>query len=185
MTEKRAKKSAVDTEEQKANEALRRKAGKVLDFYFPSNWLLNCACIRIQHKFVKKCNSKRLRRRQNSVKKVSRVFFFLWIDIAETKLWLDKLADAAARAKIKAQIEADKKARAEKVAAEKAAREGQTSAAGGAAVSGSAAPAASTAVAPTVKKEYLETRLQVRYLSMKSLAPKSPAFVLITSTDTT
>jgi hypothetical protein len=70
--------------------------------------------------------------------------------------YTDKIADTKARAEIKAQIEADKKARAEKAAQEKALREGQ---AVQPTASTSTNPA--TASAPSVKKEYAETRLQV------------------------
>jgi UBX domain-containing protein 1/4 len=58
---------------------------------------------------------------------------------------------------VKAQIEADRKARAAKAAQEKALREGQTLPE----ASTSAAAAATTAPTPAVKKEYTETRLQV------------------------
>ncbi|KAK7437387.1 hypothetical protein VKT23_018632 [Stygiomarasmius scandens] len=75
----------------------------------------------------------------------------------------DKIEDAKARAAIKAQIEADKKARAEKAAREKALREGRpiTDAPGtaGPANPGPAAAAASSGVAG---KDYAETRLQIR-----------------------
>ncbi|GBE86671.1 Uncharacterized protein SCP_0905510 [Sparassis crispa] len=75
----------------------------------------------------------------------------------------EKLEDAKARAAIKAQIEADKKARAEKSAREKALREGKP-------VTGpsehSAAPAASSSTAPkTSGRDYPETRLQIRLAS--------------------
>ena len=66
---------------------------------------------------------------------------------------------------MKAQIEADKKARAEKAAREKALREGkpfEPSASG----SSAPAPAAATSTAPkTAGKDYPETRLQIRMAS--------------------
>ena len=77
----------------------------------------------------------------------------------------DKLEEAKAKQRVREQIEADKRARAEKAAMEKALREGQplpesqTQPRTG---SGSAAAASSSA--PTAKKEYTETRLQVRDL---------------------
>lgn len=55
---------------------------------------------------------------------------------------------------MKAQIEADRKARAAKAAQEKALREGQT-------LPEASTSAAAAAPAPVVKKEYTETRLQV------------------------
>ncbi|KAI0730979.1 ubiquitin-related domain-containing protein [Earliella scabrosa] len=77
----------------------------------------------------------------------------------------EKLEDAKARAAVKAQIEADKKARAEKAAREKALREGkpfEPSASG----SSAPAPAAATSTAPkTAGKDYPETRLQIRMAS--------------------
>jgi len=73
----------------------------------------------------------------------------------------EKIEDARARAAIKAQIEADKKARAEKAAREKAIRDGQP-------IPGEAstpAPAPSRPAAPpsgVAGKDYQETRLQIR-----------------------
>ena len=72
----------------------------------------------------------------------------------------EKLEDARAKAAIRAQIEADKKARAEKAARDKAIREGQPLPS----VSDSPAPAVRGPTATTGVKgaEYKETRLQVR-----------------------
>ncbi|KAH9951108.1 ubiquitin-related domain-containing protein [Amylocystis lapponica] len=72
----------------------------------------------------------------------------------------EKLDDAKARAAIKAQIEEDKRARAERAAREKALREGQP-------VPGSSVPVAAPApTAPrTSGKDYPETRLQIRLAS--------------------
>ncbi|KAJ7885982.1 ubiquitin-related domain-containing protein [Mycena leptocephala] len=72
----------------------------------------------------------------------------------------DKIEDAKARAAIKAQIEADKKARAEKFAREKALRHGEEivdAPASAPVPSGSAAPASGVA-----GKDFKETRLQIR-----------------------
>ncbi|KAJ9091290.1 hypothetical protein QFC21_007075 [Naganishia friedmannii] len=80
----------------------------------------------------------------------------------------EKLDDARAKAAIRAQIEADKKARAEKAARDKAIREGRdvpmTAADGAVAMAGTgAARAAAAASGAGVKgSEYKETRLQVR-----------------------
>ncbi|KAF7289462.1 hypothetical protein HMN09_01340200 [Mycena chlorophos] len=70
----------------------------------------------------------------------------------------EKIEDAKAKAAVKAQIEADKKARAEKAAREKALRNGE------AIVDAPAAkPAASTSGgAPVAGKDFKETRLQIR-----------------------
>ncbi|KAJ7105104.1 ubiquitin-related domain-containing protein [Mycena crocata] len=71
----------------------------------------------------------------------------------------DKIDDARARAAIKAQIEADKKARAEKFAREKALRHGEEIV-----DAPTSAPVASASVAPTgvAGKDFKETRLQIR-----------------------
>ncbi|KAJ7173705.1 ubiquitin-related domain-containing protein [Mycena filopes] len=72
----------------------------------------------------------------------------------------DKIDDARAKAAIKAQIEADKKARAEKFAREKALRHGEQIVDAPA-----AAPAPSTSTAPAsgvAGKDFKETRLQIR-----------------------
>ncbi|KAI0766042.1 ubiquitin-related domain-containing protein [Irpex lacteus] len=79
----------------------------------------------------------------------------------------EKIEDAKARAAIKAQIEADKKARAEKAAREKALREGRPYPDSGAAAP---APAAATSSAPAAAagvagKDYPQTRLQIRLAS--------------------
>jgi hypothetical protein len=79
----------------------------------------------------------------------------------------DKLEDAKARAAIREQIEADKRARAEKAAREKALREGR------AIPDSSATEPAKPAVASTsasggsgvASKDYKETRLQIRMAS--------------------
>lgn len=76
----------------------------------------------------------------------------------------DKIDDAKARAAVRAQIEADKKARAEKAAKEKALREGReyqqppVSGVGGAISASAAAPGAKSSESPT-------TRLQIRLAS--------------------
>lgn len=80
----------------------------------------------------------------------------------------EKLEDAKARAAIKAQIEADKKARAEKAAREKALREGRaypessTSAQPAAGPSPSASASATSGLAG---RDYPQTRLQIRLAS--------------------
>lgn len=72
----------------------------------------------------------------------------------------EKLEDAKARAKVKAQIEADKRERAEKAAREKALREGATL---------PEEPATSSSAVPpkpaVAGKDFPETRLQIRMAS--------------------
>ncbi|KZT69290.1 hypothetical protein DAEQUDRAFT_726872 [Daedalea quercina L-15889] len=79
----------------------------------------------------------------------------------------EKLEDAQARARVKAQIEADKRERAEKAAREKALREGRP-VPGASAAPAAAAPAvaaAASAAPHTAGKDYPETRLQIRLAS--------------------
>ena len=78
----------------------------------------------------------------------------------------EKIEDAKARAAIKAQIEADKKARAEKAARGKALREGKPFPDSGAAAPAPAAAAPSTsATAGVAGRDYPQTRLQIRLAS--------------------
>ena len=75
---------------------------------------------------------------------------------------LEKIEDAKAKAAVKAQIEADKKARAEKAVREKALRDGQP-VPDSSSFTGPSRPApASTTVA---KKDFPETRLAIRLSS--------------------
>lgn len=80
---------------------------------------------------------------------------------------VDKIEDQKARAAVKAQIEADKKARAERTAREKALREGREitdNMAGQSPASGGAGQAAqqTSASAGVAGKDFKETRLQIR-----------------------
>lgn len=73
---------------------------------------------------------------------------------------LEKIADAKAKAAVKAQIEADKKARAEKAAREKALRDGQPIIDSSSSTGPSPAP-----VTTLPKKDFAETRLAIRMSS--------------------
>lgn len=75
---------------------------------------------------------------------------------------VDKIEDAKARAAVKTQIEADKKARAEKAAREKALREGQPIPASSADPSSAPVAPAALAANTSASKEHKETRLQIR-----------------------
>ncbi|KAF9233843.1 ubiquitin-related domain-containing protein [Melanogaster broomeanus] len=79
----------------------------------------------------------------------------------------DKIEDAKAKAAVKAQIEADKKARAEKAAREKALREGQpiVDTPGTSAPSSAPAAAASSSSSGVSGKDFRDTRLQIRLAS--------------------
>ncbi|KAJ3561595.1 hypothetical protein NP233_g10098 [Leucocoprinus birnbaumii] len=74
----------------------------------------------------------------------------------------EKLEDARARAAVKAQIEADKKARAEKAAMEKALREGRADPGATAPVDVPKPAAAAAATAGTAGRDFKDTRLQIR-----------------------
>ncbi|KZS94900.1 hypothetical protein SISNIDRAFT_502422 [Sistotremastrum niveocremeum HHB9708] len=125
MAEKRAKKAVEDAKENKANEALRRKAGKDI----------GAAREELKAKeLVKEAEQKRR----------------------------EKLEDAKAKAAIKAQIEADKKARAEKAAREKALRDGTALPEPGVSTP---APVTRSAGPGVSGKDYKETRLQIRLAS--------------------
>ena len=77
-------------------------------------------------------------------------------------LILEKENDKKALAAIKAQIEIDKRERAQKAAQEKALREGVAPPAGTASTS---APSAAPATASVPGREFKETRLQIRLAS--------------------
>jgi hypothetical protein len=87
--------------------------------------------------------------------------------VSLTHVLLDKIEDARAKAAVKAQIEADKQARAEKFAREKALREGkpvpESSDTSAAAVTG--AKTASSTSSGVAGKDFKETRLQIRVAS--------------------
>ena len=75
----------------------------------------------------------------------------------------EKLEDAKARARVKAQIEADRRERAEKAAREKALREGKP--VPGSSAAPTATPAAASSAPKAAGKDYPETRLQIRLAS--------------------
>ena len=158
MGEKRARKAAEDAKEAKANEAIRRKGGKVREIV-----LLQRLCITRCYKEMG--NIKEEMKAKEAIKAAEQArkgqlrrpihFVRLYLKLRTT----DKIEDAKARAAVKAQIEADRKARAEKAAREKALREGTLNAEAAAVPSTSAAATPQTAVAG---KDYKETRLQIR-----------------------
>lgn len=77
---------------------------------------------------------------------------------ADGYLSADKLEDAKAKAAVRAQIEADKKARVDKAAREKALREGRAPPV----VADAPAPTPTASVSSGEKKVYTQTRLQIR-----------------------
>lgn len=76
----------------------------------------------------------------------------------------DKINDAKAKAAVKAQIEADKKARAEKAAREKALREGRPIV--DAPASSTPAASSSSGGSAVAGKDFKDTRLQIRLESL-------------------
>ncbi|KAF5386336.1 hypothetical protein D9757_006707 [Collybiopsis confluens] len=128
MAEKRSVQAVKDAEDAKANENLRRKAGKDI------------------HKIKEELKTKEV------------------IKEAEQRR-RDKIDDAKARAAIKAQIEADKKARAEKAAKEKALREGRPVEDAGASASASPQVTSAPSSSGVAGKDFKETRLQIRMAS--------------------
>ncbi|TDL26623.1 hypothetical protein BD410DRAFT_783712 [Rickenella mellea] len=124
MAEKRSKKAVEELKENKANEAIKRKAGRDMG------------------------QIKEEMKMKEAIK-------------AAEQAKRDKIEDAKAKAAIKAQIEADKRVRAEKAAREKALRDGtQIPSTPAAAASASSSTPATTGSGGT--KEYKETRLQIR-----------------------
>jgi hypothetical protein len=102
MQEKRAAKAVEEAKEAKANELIRRKGGQDMDD--------------IKEQLRLKEADKEARQRKQGI-------LFLSANIAILTSCIDKIDEAKAKAAIRAQIEADKKARAERSAKEKALRE--------------------------------------------------------------
>ncbi|KAJ3717744.1 ubiquitin-related domain-containing protein [Lentinula raphanica] len=124
MAEKRSRKAVEDAAEQKANEQLRRKAGKDM------------------HKVREELQAKEA--------------------IKEAQQKKRGIEEAKARAAVKAQIEADKKARAEKAAREKALREGRPIEDVGSSTSTPPPVQSSSSASGVAGKDFKETRLQIR-----------------------
>lgn len=104
MEEKRAAKAAEEAKEARANELIRRKGGQDIG--------------QIKEDLQLKEAEKEARQRKQGVLLPIAIKTMIILN-----LQTDKIDDAKAKAAIRAQIEADKKARAEKAAKEKALRE--------------------------------------------------------------
>ncbi|KAI0272962.1 ubiquitin-related domain-containing protein [Russula aff. rugulosa BPL654] len=128
MAEKRARKAAEEAKEAKANELIRRKAGKETAQMKED----------LKNKQILKDLEAKRREKEN-----------------------DKKALAA----IKAQIEADKRERAQKAAQEKALREGGTTSVATTSAPAPAVAAAAPAVSSIAGRDFKETRLQIRLAS--------------------
>jgi hypothetical protein len=83
----------------------------------------------------------------------------------------DKVEDAKAKQRVREQIDADRRARAEKAAREKALREGQPVLESQTQTQGQGQGASSSSSTANAKKEYTETRLQVRPSVRPSVRP--------------
>jgi len=115
MEEKRRIQAKKDAEENKVNEAIRRKGGK-------DQQQLK------QDLQLKEAEKAAVQRKKGSISlSLSTLHLFLLLNWADGVKWgrTDKADEIAARKRIKDQIEADKKVRAEKTAREKALREGR------------------------------------------------------------
>lgn len=185
MAEKKAKKAVEDAKENKVNELLRRKAGQVRERLLLGAWCVvvvqadfNAFIIgpnRRQGGFEAQTSSEGTRAEETRFVLIPLSFVrsFLLHILTNTSSFtftkknkIEKIEEARAKAAIKAQIEADKKARAERTAKEKALREGKEwTDAGAVDKPGSSAPVATSSAATGVKgSEYKETRLQVGQL---------------------
>ncbi|KAH9057437.1 ubiquitin-related domain-containing protein [Lactarius vividus] len=147
MNEKRARKAAEEAKEAKANELIRRKAGKEAS--------------QIKEDLKNKQILKDLEAKRRGS---SSLFNPPSSRIPERNDVLEKEDDKKALAAIKAQIEADKRQRAQKAAQEKALRDGAAPAPP-ADAAGSSAPSAAPATTSVPGREFKDTRLQIRLAS--------------------
>ncbi|KAJ3532075.1 hypothetical protein NM688_g7477 [Phlebia brevispora] len=148
MAVKRAAKAKEDEKEARANEAIRRKSGKDINEIREELK---------QKEILKEAEAKRRGLWHQS--------FTQCFEFTQHYQRSEKIEDAKARAAIKAQIEADKKARHEKAAREKALREGREivdSSAGAPSTNPSAITSATSGLAG---RDYPQTRLQIRMAS--------------------
>jgi hypothetical protein len=194
MSEKRAKKAAEEAKEAKANELIRRKAGKVrtkTTLLLPrrrqanqkkkkrASLIIAQESAQIKEDLKNKQILKDIEAKRRGTCRAPRThptsLFFLKNDtmiMCHTIIFAEKEDEKRARAAIKAQIEADKRERAQKAAQEKALREGNPAdpAASAAATTSSSAPATAVPVATTPStsvpgREFKDTRLQIRLAS--------------------
>ena len=159
MAEKRAKRTLEEAQENKVNEALRRKAGKVRVICLCDSEIFTNFGGKDMNKIKEDLKLKEAIKEAEAKK---RGIYLCWRTSDHLLISrLEKIDDAKARAAVKAQIEADKRARAEKAAREKALRDGQPVPESSSST-GPSRPAASTTVA---KKDFAETRLAIRLAS--------------------
>jgi hypothetical protein len=176
MTEKRARKAAEEAKEAKANELIRRKGGKVR----ACTGLLSTPTNRCLHTSTGNRADQRGSKEQ-AVSKGPRgkaprfVSSHLPLppsvvpppsDVTNASS-IEKEADKKAHAAIKAQIEADRRERAQKAAQEKALRDGTAAPAATTTTTTTSAPApaAVPATSSLPGREFKETRLQIRLAS--------------------
>lgn len=171
MAEKRAKKAEEEAKEHKVNESIRRKAGKVSRHLIVAltnikDSAQDMSAIK-QELQVKEAMKEAEQKKRGMLKCTHKNLIFT--------RFLDKIADAKAKAAVKAQIEADKKARAEKAAREKALRDGQPLPESS--TSAPAPAAASTSASGVAGRDFKETRLQIR------MATGGPPYTITLSSD--
>jgi UBX domain-containing protein 1/4 len=170
MDEKRAKKAEEEAKEARANELIRRKAGKVRAGNLltqPPSFLQKRSTNRFTKQEATQIKEDLKNKQILKDLEAKRRGSFLSLSplspsANSSMIFAEKEDDKKARAAIKAQIEADKRDRAQKAAQEKALRDG-------AAAAPSVAPPASAApTTPSVAvagRDFKETRLQIRLAS--------------------
>lgn len=166
LAAKRAVKSVAETQEQKSNEIIRRKAGKArrLRSIHPRR----CSCD-LAGRGPDQAGPAAQGGREGGRGAQARCVRPL-TDHAPLTTSAEKLEDAKARAAVKAQIEADKQARAERAAREKAVRDGKV-----VAESAPVTVAAPAAAAASSGRDYKETRLQIRMAAAGAGGPYTTA----------
>ena len=174
MTSKRALKAAEEAKEAKANELIRRKAGKVrfkLEPYPPSSKRIVAHTYRQEAAQIKDdLKNKQILKDLEAKRRGSSHFppphLLRSLSLYHRNAsFIEKENDKKAHAAVKAQIEADKRDRAQKAAQEKALREGGTLAIAPTSAPAPAAAAAAPATSSIPGREFKETRLQIRLAS--------------------
>lgn len=174
MAEKRAKKAAEEAKEARANELIRRKAGKVRAGLAlpPHDNILTVSCKHQQEaaQITEDLKTKQMLKDLEAKRRGSSDFPQLSSRPVSSSndiliIFTEKENDKKALAAIKAQIEADKRERAQKAAQEKALRDGAAAAPVSTATSSSAPVAAPAITAAVAGRDFKETRLQIRLAS--------------------
>jgi hypothetical protein len=169
MAEKRARKAAEEAEEAKANELIRRKAGKVKPHPSPSKPVVAHTYISTGNRAGQRGSKEQAAPKRPRSKAPRFVPPFLSSSSHPQVIYnaslIEKENDKKALAAIKAQIETDKRERAQKAAQEKALREGTATATTSVPAPAPAAAASAPATTSIPGREFKETRLQIRLAS--------------------